>query len=76
MKLAKITKYFFKNPGALFIIIFQTLILTCAFLLVQGNPLVNDVAVLAYCLLVVGVVLQAMGFVREKAEGGMILNER
>ena len=69
MRLTKIKKYFFRNPGALFIIVFQVLILTCALLLAQGNSLVNDVAVFAYCFLVVGVVLQAVGFVREKAVG-------
>jgi hypothetical protein len=45
---------------------FAALILTCAFLLIRGNPAVDEVAVLAYCFLVVGVVLQAVSFVREK----------
>jgi len=42
------------------------LILTCAFLLIQGNPLVDNVAVFAYCFLVVGVVLQAVAFLKDK----------
>jgi len=62
----KIKGYFIRRPGALFIIGFDALILTCAFLLVQGNSLVNDVAVYAYCLLVVGVVLQAIAFLKDK----------
>lgn len=62
----KIERYFIRNPGALFIIVFDVLILTCAFLLIQGNPLVDNVAVLAYCFLVVGVVLQAVVFLKDK----------
>ena len=62
----KIKRYFVRNPGALFIIGFDGLILTCAFLLIQENPLVDDVAVFAYCFLVVGVVLQAVAFLRNK----------
>jgi|YelNatPaOPRAMG01_1025707.scaffolds.fasta_scaffold00928_6 hypothetical protein len=62
----KIKWYFYSNPGALFIIAFDVLILACAFLVVQGNPLVNDVAVFAYCFLVFGVILQALSYVRNK----------
>jgi hypothetical protein len=70
MKLAKVKKYFAGNPGALCVIVFQALVLTCAFLLIRGSPIVDDVAVLGYCFLVVGVFLQAVGFIREKALGG------
>lgn len=62
----KIERYFIRNPGALSIIVFDVLILTCAFLLIQGNPLVDNVAVLAYCFLVIGVVLQAVAFLKDK----------
>jgi len=62
----KIERYFIRNPGALFIIVFDALILTCAFLLIQGNPLVDNVAVFAYCFLVVGVVLQVVAFLKDK----------
>lgn len=65
----KIERYFFRNPGALFIIVFDVLIVSCAFLLIQENPLVDDVAVFAYCFLVVGVVLQAVAFLRIKDQG-------
>jgi hypothetical protein len=70
MKLAKVKKYFAGNPGVLFVIVFQALVLTCPFLLIRGSPIVDDVAVLGYGFLVVGVVLQAVGFIREKALGG------
>jgi len=62
----KIERYFIRSPGALFIIVFDVLILACAFLLIQGNPLVDNVAVFAYCFLVVGVVLQAVAFLKDK----------
>lgn len=65
MSLFRIKTYLFKSPGTLFIIGFDVLILTCAFLLVQGNPLVNDMVVYAYCLLVVGVALQAIAFLKD-----------
>ena len=64
--LLKIERYFIKAPGALFIVLFDVLIVTCAFLLVQGNPLVDNVAVFAYCFLVIGVVLQALAFLKDK----------
>jgi len=64
--LLKIERYFIKTPGALFIILFDVLIVTCAFMLVQGNPLVDNVAVFAYCFLVIGVVLQALTFLKDK----------
>lgn len=66
MSFVKIKRYFIRNPGALFIIFFDVLIVACAFLLIQGNPLVNNVAVFAYCFLVVGVVLQAVAFLKDK----------
>jgi hypothetical protein len=66
MSFVKIERHFIRNPGTLFIIVFDVLILTCAFLLIQGNPLVDDVAVFAYCFLVVGVFLQAVAFLKDK----------
>lgn len=62
----KVKRYFVRNPGALFIVVFDVLILTCAFLLVKESSLVSDVAVFAYCFLVVGVVLQAVAFLKDK----------
>lgn len=62
----KIERCFIRHPGAFFIIVFDGLILTCAFLFVQENPFVDGVAVFAYCFLVVGVVLQAIAFLKDK----------
>jgi len=62
----KIERYFIRSPGALFIIVFDVFILVCAFLLIQGISLVDTVAVFAYCFLVVGVVLQAVAFLKDK----------
>jgi uncharacterized membrane protein (DUF485 family) len=70
MKLVKIKGYIVRNLGAPFIIAFQALILACAFLVIQGNPVVDVVAVFAFGFLVVGVVLQAVGSIRQKALGG------
>jgi len=41
-----------RKLGALFVIVFDSPIIACAFLLAQENPLVNDVTVAAYCFLV------------------------
>ena len=63
----RIERYLRENPGAFFIIGFQILLLTCAGLLIQGNSaLANEVAVYAYYLLVAGVVLQLISFLRHK----------
>jgi hypothetical protein len=69
MKSTKVKGYIFRNPGAPFIVAFQALILACAFLVVQRNPMVDDVAVSAFGSLVVGVVLQAAGSIRQKVFG-------
>jgi hypothetical protein len=69
MKLVKAKGYLVRNPGVPFIIAFQALILACAFLVIQENPIVDVVAVSAFGFLVLGVVLQAVGSVRQKALG-------
>ena len=59
--------YFRENWGAPFIIGFQVLLLACAGLLVQGSSgLANDVAVYAYYLLVIGVILQLVSFLKNR----------
>lgn len=61
----RIKRYLKDNPGAPFIIGFQLLLLVCAGLLIQGNSVMaNEVAVYAYFLLVIGVVLQLIAYVR------------
>lgn len=72
MRLAKIKTFLAVNPGAVFIVLFAVLVLTCAYLLIQGNPdnpNIDSVAILAYSFLAVGIVLQAVGFIRAKALG-------
>lgn len=72
MRLAKIKTFLAVNPGAVFIVLFAALVLTCAYLLIQGtpdNPNIDSVAILAYSSLAIGIVLQAVGFIRAKALG-------
>lgn len=73
----KIRKYLTKNPGAVFIAGFQTLLLLCAAFLIQGNSgLANDVALYAYCLLIVGVILQTISFIKDKGTKGEGIDEK
>jgi len=61
----RIKRYFKDNLGAPFVIGFQLLLLVCAGLLIQGNSVIaNEVAVYTYFLLVIGVVLQLIAYVR------------
>lgn len=68
--LPRVKRYFKENPGAPFIIGFQILLIICASLMFQGNSVsANEVAAYAYYLLVVGVVLQFLFFLRCGKEG-------
>jgi len=69
MRLTKIKAFLVVNPGAVFIILFAALVLTCAYLLILGTPenSIDSVALLAYSFLAVSIVLQAVGFIRAKA---------
>lgn len=70
----RIKRYFKDNLGAPFIIGFQLLLLVCAGLLIQGNSVMaNEVGVYAYFLLVIGVVLQLIVYVRH---GNMMEKKR
>ncbi len=63
--LPRIKNYFRRNPGTLFIIGFQVLLLVCAGLLISGSSFwAEGVAVVAYFSLVIGVVLQLISFFR------------
>lgn len=65
----KIKEYFKDNPGAPFVIGFQLLLVVCAGLLIQGSlAMANEAATYAYLLLVVGVVLQFIAYVRHRNE--------
>lgn len=68
-KLFKAKSYFLRNPGAVFVVFFQVLLLAVAFLLIAGNPAVDGVAVIAYCSLIVGVVLQAGRSIMDRTSG-------
>ena len=71
MRLSKVKAFLIVNPGAVFIILFAALVLACAYLLILGNPTnaIDPVAVLAYSFLAIGIVLQAVGFIRARALG-------
>jgi hypothetical protein len=67
--LAKIKRYFRENWGAPFILGFMLLLMVAAVSLVVGlDFLANEVAVYAYYLLVAGVVLQLVSFIRSREE--------
>jgi hypothetical protein len=63
---ANVNGYFSKNLGAPFILAFDVLILVVAFMVVDGNPFVGYAAAVAYFLLVIGVVLQAFSYLKNK----------
>jgi len=72
MRLARIRTFLVVNPGAVFIVLFATLVFECAYLLILGGPgyaVIDSVVVLAHCFLAVGIVLQAVGSFRAKALG-------
>jgi hypothetical protein len=63
----RVKKYMKENPGAPFIMGFMALLLSCAILLSTGHtPQANKTAEYAYYLLVIGVVLQFVSFVKEE----------
>ena len=63
----RIKKYLKENPGAPFIMGFMTLLVSCAVLLSTGyTPQANKTAECAYYLLVIGVILQFVSFVKEE----------
>jgi hypothetical protein len=60
-------KYFSANPGALFIVAFQILLVSAAILLVGGNSgRANEVSVYAFYALAIGVAIQVGVVVREE----------
>lgn len=63
----KMKEYFKDNPGALFVLGFQLLLVACAGLLIQGSLAVaNEIATYAFFLLVVGVILQFVAHLRHR----------
>jgi hypothetical protein len=77
MNLTTLGAFIAKNVGALFIIVFDALIVAGAFLLIQAHapvqdsPLVEAVTVLAYCFLVVGIAVRGWNSAKERASGGV-----
>lgn len=73
--LPRIKDYFRRNPEIFFIVGFQVLLLVCAGFSISGNSFwAEEVAVVAYFSLVIGVVLQLFSFIRHR-EGEMEENE-
>lgn len=64
--IANVKEYFLKNLGVPFILGFDIFVLSIAFMVVEGNPLVGYAAAVAYCFLVIGVVLQAFSYLKNK----------
>ena len=63
----RIKEYLKENPGAPFIMGFMALLLSCAILLSTGHtPQANKTAEYAYYLLVIGVILQFISFIKEE----------
>ena len=62
----RIKTYLKKNPGAPFIMGFMTFLLSCAVLLSTGHtPQADKIAEYAYYLLVIGVIIQFVSFIKE-----------
>ena len=62
----RVLRFFRENPGALPVVGFQFLLLVCAFLLAfDVGDVAEGLAVVAYFLLVAGVVFQLVDYVRD-----------
>lgn len=69
LQIYKLKGYCKENLGAPFILGFQILLVICAYLLVlEASMVANEVAIYAYYLLIVGVILQLFSFIRSKKE--------
>jgi len=63
-------RFFRENPGAVFVLGFEVVLVACAVLLVAGlASLAESLAVVGYFLLVAGVVVQLVWFVRVSRGG-------
>jgi len=62
----KFVEYVRRNPGALYIVAFQGMLLVCAGLLISGaEDLANEVGIYAFYTLVIGVLLQLIAYMGE-----------
>lgn len=65
----RVETYIRENPGALFIIFSQVLLVTCAFLLVgEATVVAEELAVYAYVTLILGVTLQLFTYLLHSTE--------
>jgi hypothetical protein len=65
-------RFFRENPGAVFVLGFQVLLVMCAVLLISDlSFLAEGLAVAAYFLLVIGVVVQLVSFLRGRGDSGV-----
>lgn len=65
--LLSVKRFFRENPGAVFIVGFQVSLVACAIMLVLGmGVLAEGVAVVAYFLIVTGVVVQLVLFLKKR----------
>jgi glycosyltransferase involved in cell wall biosynthesis len=70
---SRIERYIRENPGALFIMFFQVLIVICASLMIwDAFTLAEEIAVYAYSTLVIGVVLQLFSYLVHVNEGSSV----
>ena len=61
-----VLRYLHDNPGAVFIISFMLLMICTAVLLTSGaSELANEAAIAAYCVLIVGIALEVISYMRE-----------
>jgi len=68
--LVRVKRFFRENPSALFIVGFQVLLVACAVMLFFGmDGFAEGVAVVAYFMLVAGVVMQLVCFMRDSHGG-------
>jgi hypothetical protein len=68
-KLKGLQSYFRRNPGTLFIVAFQVLLISAALLFVFGNsPAANLITIYAFSALVIGVLIQMSLVIRESKQ--------
>jgi hypothetical protein len=62
--LSRTVRFFKRNPSAALVVGFQALLITAAILLIIGSSLAEAVGSVAYFVLVAGVVLQLVSYLR------------
>ena len=66
-RLRRVRRYFRTNPGAIFVIGFQVLLVSAGVLLASGNSAAaNEAAIYAFYSLVIGVAMYAAQLIREE----------